>query len=189
MKRSATASPAMISVQRVEVEHRAPRATSPSGGSGGGSGWSPRGRSARRYLMRLATTKPVSRNGTARTTSGPTSAIKAFVFSVPSMITAPSSSPSRLDPQSPMNTDAGWKLKIRKPSAAPQVIAARMPAVLRPRSKAMIENASAAIAHTPAARPSTPSEKLTTFISSTSANTVSGPAEARRARRGAGTGT
>ena len=39
----------------------------------------------------------------------------------------------------------------------------------------MIENATAEIAHTPAASPSTPSEKLTTFISSTSANTVSGP--------------
>ena len=36
---------------------------------------------------------------------------------------APSSSPSRLDPQSPMKTDAGWKLWTRKPSAAPQVIA------------------------------------------------------------------
>ena len=50
--------------------------------------------------------------------------------------------------------------------------------MLRPRSKAMIANATAAIAHTPAARPSMPSEKLTTFISSTSANTVSGAAEA-----------
>ena len=117
----------------------------------------------------------MSRNGTASTTSGPTSAINAFVFSVPSTITAPSSSPSRFDPQSPMNTDAGWKLKIRKPSAAPQVIAARMPAVRRPRSKAMIANATAEIAHTPAASPSTPSQKFTMFISSTSANTVSGP--------------
>jgi hypothetical protein len=44
-----------------------------------------------------------------------------------------------------MNTDAGWKLNTRKPSAAPQTIAARMPAVLRPRSKAMTENAAAAI--------------------------------------------
>ena len=128
-----------------------------------------------RYLSRLATTKPVSRNGTSKHTSGPTSAINAFVFSVPSMITAPSSSPSRFDPQSPMKTLAGLKLKIRKPSAAPQTIAARMPAVLRPRSKAMIENATAAIAHTPAASPSTPSEKLTMFISTTSASTVSGP--------------
>ena len=39
----------------------------------------------------------------------------------------------------------------------------------------MIANAAAAIAHTPAASPSTPSLKLTMFISSTSANTVSGP--------------
>ena len=117
----------------------------------------------------------MSSNGTASTTSGPTSAINALVFSVPSMITAPSSSPSRFEPQSPMNTDAGWKLKIRKPSAAPQVIAARVPAVRRSRSKAMIANAAAAIAHTPAASPSMPSLKFTMFISSTSANTVSGP--------------
>ena len=41
----------------------------------------------------------------------------------------------------------------------------------------MIENATAAIAHTPAARPSTPSEKLTMFISSTSASAVSRAAE------------
>ena len=39
----------------------------------------------------------------------------------------------------------------------------------------MIENAAAEIAHTPAASPSTPSEKLTTFISATSPSTVSGP--------------
>ena len=39
----------------------------------------------------------------------------------------------------------------------------------------MIANATAAIAHTPAASPSAPSEKLTMFISSTSANIVSGP--------------
>ena len=73
-----------------------------------------------------------------------------------------------------MNTDAGWKLNSRKPSAAPAVIAARMPAVLRPRSNAMIENATAEIAHTPAASPSTPSEKFTTFISATSPSAVTG---------------
>ena len=39
----------------------------------------------------------------------------------------------------------------------------------------MIENATAEIAHTPAARPSTPSEKFTTFISTTSPSTVTGP--------------
>ena len=44
----------------------------------------------RRYFTRLATTKPVSRNGTARITSGPMSAIRALVFSEPSTITAPS---------------------------------------------------------------------------------------------------
>ena len=91
------------------------------------------------------------------------------------MITAPSSRPSRFEPQSPMKTDAGWKLWTRKPSAAPAVIAASTPAASRPRSKAMIAKATAEIAQTPAARPSTPSEKLTTFITATMPSTVSGP--------------
>ena len=39
----------------------------------------------------------------------------------------------------------------------------------------MTENAIAEIAHTPAARPSTPSEKLTTFMTATRPSTVSGP--------------
>ncbi len=41
----------------------------------------------------------------------------------------------------------------------------------------MIANAAAEIAQTPAASPSTPSEKLTTFISSTRPSTVSRVAE------------
>ena len=44
----------------------------------------------RRYLSRLATTKPVSRNGTARSTSGATSASTALVFSEPKTATTPS---------------------------------------------------------------------------------------------------
>jgi hypothetical protein len=74
-----------------------------------------------------------------------------------------------------MYTEAGGKLWIRKPSAAPAVSAAKTPAWLRSRSKAMTEKASALIAQTPAARPSMPSEKLTTFITPTSATTVIGP--------------
>jgi hypothetical protein len=74
-----------------------------------------------------------------------------------------------------MKTDAGWKLWIRKPSAAPATIAARTPALVRPRSNAITEKATALIAHTPAASPSTPSEKFTTFISPTMPMTVSVP--------------
>src|SRR6185437_17155630 len=65
------------------------------------------------------------------------------------------------------------KLKTRKPSAAPAVIAASTPGCSRPRSKAITVIAPAMIVQTPAARPSTPSEKLTTFIISTSPITVS----------------
>ncbi len=65
----------------------------------------------------------------------------------------------------------------RKPSAAPAVIAARIAAPVTPRLNAMIVNATPSIVHRPAARPSTPSVKLTTFISATSQITVStGPA-------------
>ena len=48
-----------------------------------------------------------------------------------------------------------------------------MAAPLTPRSKAMIANAMPSIVQTPAASPSTPSEKLTTFIIPTSQMTVS----------------
>ena len=69
-----------------------------------------------------------------------------------------------------MKTDAGWKLWTRKPSAAPAVQAARMPAASSRRSKAMTAKPTAEIAQTPAARPSTPSEKLTTFMTSDEAD-------------------
>ncbi len=85
-------------------------------------------------------------------------------MSEPSTITPPSSRPSRFEPQSPMKTDAGWKLCTRKPSAAPAVTAASTPAESRWRSNAITANAAAEIAHTPAASPSMPSEKLTTFM-------------------------
>jgi hypothetical protein len=42
-----------------------------------------------------------------------------------------------------MKTDAGWKLWTKKPSAAPAVMAARIAAESRPRSKAMTANAAA----------------------------------------------
>ena len=84
------------------------------------------------------------------------SAIRALVLSEPSTTIAPSSRPSRLEPQSPMKTDAGWKLWTRKPHAAPAVIAARIPASSLPRSKAMIAKASAEIAPTPGGEPVDP---------------------------------
>ena len=72
-----------------------------------------------------------------------------------------------------MKTDAGWKLCTRKPSAAPAVIAASTPAASFCRSNAITANAAAEIAQTPAASPSMPSEKLTTFITPTSPSSVS----------------
>ena len=133
--------------------------------------------------MRLATTKPVSRNGTARITSGTTRAIRALVFSEPSTITPPSSSPSRFEPESPMKTEAGWKLWTRKPSAAPAMQPASTPAASSCRSKAMTAKPIAEIAQTPAASPSTPSEKFTTFITATRPSRVSGPPRSPRSTR------
>ena len=74
-----------------------------------------------------------------------------------------------------MKTEAGGKLWNRKPSAAPAVSAASTPAPPMCRSNAMIANAIPSIVHRPAARPSTPSEKFTTFIRPTSQITVSAP--------------
>jgi hypothetical protein len=61
----------------------------------------------RRYLMRLATTNPVSRIGTARITSGKNKATTAAVFSTPWMAMQASNRPSRFDPASPMKIEAG----------------------------------------------------------------------------------
>lgn len=127
------------------------------------------------YFSRLSTTKVVSRNGTANRISGSTKLTTAGVLTEPSTITQPINRPSRFEPQSPMKLDAGGKLWIRKPSAAPAVSAASTPGAVRPRSNAITASAAATIVQTPAASPSTPSLKLTTFISATSPTTVTVP--------------
>ncbi len=55
------------------------------------------------------------------------------------------------------------------------MIAASTPGAQRSRSNAITASAAAMIAQTPAAKPSTPSEKLTTFISATRPTTVIAP--------------
>jgi hypothetical protein len=76
-----------------------------------------------------------------------------------------------------MKLEAGGKLKSKKPSAAPAVSAASTPGCWRERSKAITAMVAAIITQTPAASPSTPSEKLTTFIIATRPSTVRiGPA-------------
>ena len=103
---------------------------------------------------------------------------------------APSSRPSRLDPQSPMKTDAGWKLCTRKPSAAPHTTAASTPAAVPPEVEGDDgEGAAETRRRRPAASPSTPSEKLTMFIRATRPRTVSGAAGRARTRRGGRTGS
>ena len=73
-----------------------------------------------------------------------------------------------------MKIDAGWKLCQRKPTAAPAVSAASIPAKGRSSDSAITANVAAAIVHTPAARPSAPSVKFTTFITATIPTSVSG---------------
>ncbi len=76
-----------------------------------------------------------------------------------------------------MKLDAGGKLCSKKPSAAPAVSAASTPGARRLRSNAITASAPAMIAHTPAASPSAPSERLTMFIIPTRPITVRiGPA-------------
>ena len=66
-----------------------------------------------------------------------------------------------------MKLRAGGKPWRRKPSAAPQAIAARTPAPVRLRESAITAIVAPEIAQTPAARPSTPSVKLMTLITAT----------------------
>ena len=72
-----------------------------------------------------------------------------------------------------MKIEAGWKLCQRKPTDAPAVSAASTPASSRSSDSAMIAKVAAAIVHTPAARPSAPSVKFTTFITATMPTSVS----------------
>src|SRR4051795_4241642 len=129
--------------------------------------------------------------GTASTVSGKNNATIAAVLIVPWIATQASSSPSRLEPASPMKIEAGWKLWYRNPNAAPAVIAARTPALVQvdapsrhalSRDNAMIARVPAAIVQTPAASPSTPSVKLTTFITATIPRIVTGPLAPARPR-------
>ena len=120
-----------------------------------------------RYLSRRATTKPVSRIGTARTSSGKKRATVAAVFSRPSTETAASEKPSSIAPESPMKIRAGKKLWRRKPRQAPRMIAENAAAVGLLSDSAIIAKVPPAIPHTPAASPSRPSRKLTMFIMAT----------------------
>ena len=73
-----------------------------------------------------------------------------------------------------MKIEAGWKLCQRKPIDAPAVRAARTPAASRSSDRAISANVAAAIVHTPAASPSAPSVKFTTFMTATIPTSVSG---------------
>ena len=99
-----------------------------------------------RYLSRRATTNPVSRIGTASTSSGKNRATVAAVFSSPSTETAASTNPSSIAPESPMKIRAGKKLWRRKPSVAPRTIAERTPAFGLPSESAITANVPPAIA-------------------------------------------
>src|SRR4051812_37194748 len=114
--------------------------------------------------------------GTASTVNGKNNATIAAVFRVPRTTTHASNNPRRFDPESPMKIEAGWKLWYRTPNAAPAVIADNTPALVHVAApsrhalssdRATIDSVAAAIVHTPAANPSTPSVKLTMFITPT----------------------
>jgi hypothetical protein len=62
----------------------------------------------------------------------------------------------------------------RKPRQAPKTIAASTAAPIRPSDRSITQNVAPEIAQTPAASPSSPSRKLTMFITATIPTTVSG---------------
>ena len=113
-----------------------------------------------RYLSRRATTKPVSRIGTASTSSGKNRATVAAVFSRPSTETAASEKPSSIDPESPMKIRAGKKLWRRKPSVAPKTIAEKIAAFGFPSESAITEKVTPAIAADPGGEAVEPVEEV-----------------------------
>ena len=84
-----------------------------------------------------------------------------------------------------MKLEAGGKPWRRKPSAAPAVIAASTAAPVRSSESAITARVAAEMTHTPAARPSTPSMRLMTFIIATSPTSVTICPRCTLPRRGA----
>ena len=125
-------------------------------------------------MSRRAITNEVSSSGTNSTTSGKPTATAAAVFSTPITETDASTNPIVIEPASPMNTRAGWKLRRRKPMQAPASAATTSAGCTRPSESASTQNVPDEIAPMPAARPSMPSMKLRTFISPTIQTIVSG---------------
>ena len=88
-----------------------------------------------------------------------------------------------------MKIRAGKKLWRRKPRHAPATTADRIAASTLPSESASTANAPPAIAHTPDASPSSPSRKLTMFMTATIQTTVSGTPTQPGGRRRRRTGT
>ena len=82
-----------------------------------------------------------------------------------------------------MKTDAGWKLWTRKPSADAGDAGGEHARGILAQVEGDDREADREIAQTPAASPSTPSEKFTTFITATSPSSVSGPPNSPRSTR------
>ena len=98
----------------------------------------------------------------------------AVVFITPLIATPAMTKPSSIDPESPMKTRAGWKLKTRKAAQAPARAAAMIAGSARPREAARMAKVVAPRPVMPAARPSIPSMKLIMFTRATNQSTVSG---------------
>ena len=128
----------------------------------------------RPYLSRFATTNEVSMIGTASTSSGRKRTTVDAVFRSPATETEASVKPSTSAPESPMKMRAGKKLWRRNPMHAPATTAERIAASILPSESASIAKVRPAIAQTPDASPSSPSRKLTMFITATIQTTVSG---------------
>src|SRR6266511_4283664 len=151
----------------------------------------------RRIRRRMART--TSRKGTARMTSGTRTGIENAARSppdggtkfrpTPEIVAAARSSPSSIDPESPMKIRAGWKFQGRNPRAPPAASADSSGAVRFPDSPELgawttyVKNAMAAMATIPAARPSRPSMRFTAFTIPTTHTTVRGTARSEPSTR------
>jgi uncharacterized membrane protein len=94
---------------------------------------------------------------------GTAKAIVAAPFNAPSTEITASVKPKSMAPASPMNMVAGLKLYGKNPKALPASATASAEAKTCPRDEATAKRAKAPIIDTPAAKPSRPSRKLTTF--------------------------
>ena len=106
----------------------------------------------------------VSMMGTAAITSGTMIVVRPANLVTESSETVPSAKPSVRAPESPMKTEAGWKLYRRNPSEEPATAMESAAASRRPAWTESTNIVRLARVEIPAASPSRPSIRLMMFV-------------------------